>query len=75
MKGEIHNTFDKYTPIPSPNTEIKLFLSNTDWFHSQSHFPFALWTDWHHQEGQQQVDGEFCRDCALVFMVTLDVMS
>lgn len=55
-------------------TEIELFLSNTDGFHSQSHFPFALWTDWYHQEGQQ-VDREFYRDCALVCMVTLDVMS
>lgn len=74
MKGEIHNTFDEYTPNPSSNTKIKLFLSNTDGFHSQAQFPFALWTDWYHQEGQQ-VDGEFCRDCALVCMVTLDVMS
>lgn len=62
MKGKKQH-IDKYTPIPSPNTEIKLFLSNTYGFHSQSHCPFALWTDWYHQGGQRQVDGEFCRDC------------
>lgn len=71
MKGEKQH-IHKYTHIPSPNTEIKLFLSNTDGFHSQLHFFFALWTDWYHQGGQLQV---FCRDCALVLMVTLDVMS